>query len=186
MEIGAAQVEVAAPGSEQRGGDAIDDDAGAGDRHDDSARHRLRIAEAAQRLPRQRADGDQQQRGVEQRGQNRRAAQTVGEPRVGARLANTAASQAIANASTSLKLWPASESSATEWAKTPPAASATTKAALSATPMAKARPKSATAPGVVADAVTVVVVVVVAVGMHAPASVPDFAIETRRRRALRS
>ena len=81
MEIGAAQVEIAAPGGEQRRRDAVDEDAGAGDRHDDSARHRLRIAEAAQGLPRQRADGDEQQRGVEQRGENRRAAQAVAEPR---------------------------------------------------------------------------------------------------------
>jgi hypothetical protein len=66
--------------------------------------------------------------------------------RDGARFDSSAAAQATTSPSTSDKLCPASASSATDWLRTPNAASTATKPRFSAIPTAKARLKSAGAP----------------------------------------
>ena len=61
-----------------------------------------------------RADRDQQQHGVEQGGEDRRAAQAVGVARRRRRARQHAAPQASSRPSTSRRLWPASASRAIE------------------------------------------------------------------------
>ena len=80
MQESAAQIDVVLLArSEQPGGDAVDDDADRGDDHDDFAGDRGGIGEAQDRLPGDRSDRQQEKDGVEQRREDRRAAQSVGE-----------------------------------------------------------------------------------------------------------
>lgn len=81
MQIGAADVEVALAASGKENGRAgVDENADGGHRHHGSRRHGLRVRQALDRLPAQAADGQQQQDRVEQRRQNGRTAQAIGEP----------------------------------------------------------------------------------------------------------
>ena len=54
-------------------GNAVDEDADAGDHHHGDARDRLRVAQTQDRLPADRAGRDQQEHRVRQRGENRRS-----------------------------------------------------------------------------------------------------------------
>ena len=87
---------------------------------------------------------------------------------VGPRLASTVPAQARTSPSTSPRLWPASEISASEFVRSPKPISATTNATLSPTPMAKARSKFAGAwavagVGVAGAAMSVIMSVIMAV-----------------------
>jgi len=79
VQIGAPDVEIAPPPrGEEEGGGAIDDDADERHRDDRPPGGRLRVGEAHERLPADRPDREQQEDGVEQGGEDRAAAQSVG------------------------------------------------------------------------------------------------------------
>ena len=144
VQEGAPDVEIAlAAAHEQQRRPAVDEDADRGDDHHGPAGHRLGLGEAADRLPRDDAERDQQQQRVDEGREDRRAAQTISVAAAGRRRPSVAAAQAMTRPSTSLRLWPASASSAIEPLTTPYPPSTPTKARLSAVPIAKARPKLA-------------------------------------------
>ena len=129
---------------EQQRGDAVDGDA---DRGHAMHRRRRRPARAAAR--RRTASqaiapiATSRSTALASAARIERAPQAVGARAVGRRRTSTAAPQASSRPSTSLRLCPASASSASESARSPKITSATTKPELSTTPMAKARPKLA-------------------------------------------
>ena len=84
VKIGAADIHIAlAPARKQPGGDAVDENPARRHRHDDAARHRLRIRQPPHRLDGNGATGDEQQHGVEQRRQDAAAFQPIGKARAG-------------------------------------------------------------------------------------------------------
>ena len=109
-----------APRQDQRG-EAVDRDADQGDGDDGHAGDWLRRRQALHRLDGDRADGDQQDDGIEQRREDRRAAQAIGEARrsAGAAPARVGAPGGGRGPCTSPKLCPASASSAIEWPRRP-------------------------------------------------------------------
>ena len=105
---------VLAAGGEQQRGDAVDDDADGGDHHHRPPDTGSGSPETAESPPTKCAHRHQQKHRVEQRGQDRRAAQSVGEARGRRALGQHARDPGDARPRTSPRLWPASASSDTE------------------------------------------------------------------------